>query len=290
MKRVALMFNPISGAGRAEATARALADRLDAASIEVERVGTSLDDTDAWLDPVLERNDLLVVVGGDGAMRMAVPSALRTGTPVYHAPTGTENLFAREFGTKARPERLMEALERGHVAPVDVARTREQVFVLMASMGYDANVIEDLSARRTGAISHLSYVAPMTRQWCAWRPVPLSIEVDGTPVVEEAPGIAIVANSRQYAMRIDPAVRASMTDGVLDVVFLPCRSRRDILRWLWACRRRRHLDDARVVYVTGRAARVRAAEPMAVQLDGDDGGRTADFEASMHADPLLVLR
>ncbi len=122
---------------------------------------------------------MLVVVGGDGAMRLAAASAVRTGTPVYHYPLGTENLFSREFGMSASPAALLDALRSLRVEHVDVGVANGRTFLLMVSMGYDAEVIHDLSARRGGGISHLSYLGPLVRQLRRWRPPELTVRADG---------------------------------------------------------------------------------------------------------------
>jgi len=202
-------------------------------------------------------------------MRLASGPAARTSTPVYHFPFGTENLFAREFGVDRSPERLLAAIERFHVETVDVGVANGRPFLLMASLGYDAEVIHDLASRRRGGISHLSYVPPIVRQILRWQPPPVDVRVDGTMIVEQGRGMVVVANSRQYARRLDPARRASMTDGRLDVVFLPMESRLDVIRWMILCRRGRHLDDPRVVYREGTAVEVRPATPQRFQIDGD---------------------
>ncbi|QKK09344.1 MAG: hypothetical protein HND58_15050 [Planctomycetota bacterium] len=59
----------------------------------------------------------MVAVGGDGTVYHALPQLLRSKTPVYHAPAGNENLFAREFGMTANPATLLGALKRGPSAP-----------------------------------------------------------------------------------------------------------------------------------------------------------------------------
>lgn len=269
---VTVLYNPIAGAGRARRAARDVQAALAAAGHTTERVETSLDPPAAWLDPALRGSDLLVVVGGDGAVRMASTSAVATGTPLYHFPMGTENLVAREFGSDRSIARLLAAIDRGAVRCVDVGTANGRPFLLMASAGFDAEVIHDLAAHRRGRISHLSYVAPIARCLARWRPPRLSVTVDGTRLVENGAGLVVVANSRQYARHLDPAPRASMSDGRLDVVFLAARTRRQLLGWLVRCGRGTHVRSADLVYATGRSVEWSADEPVPYQLDGDPPG------------------
>ena len=104
--------------------------------------------------------------GGDGAMRLAAPAAVRTGVAVRHLPLGTENLFAREFGMNGSALTLRQAIENGRVVTVDTACANGRTFLLMASVGFDADVVRRVDASRSGHIRHWSYVRPM---WQAFR-------------------------------------------------------------------------------------------------------------------------
>ena len=140
----------------------------------------------------------------------------------------------------------------------------------MCGLGFDADVIESLHHVRTGAISHLSYLRPIARELLRLRNVPLRVEIDGKTVVEEGTGQLVIANSRQYALRSDPALRASMTDGLADVVFLPCRSRLGLIAWALRTRTRTHLLGRRAVYERGKTVRVTSlGDGASVQIDGE---------------------
>ncbi len=268
--RVMIVVNPRSGSGRA---ARA-GDRIDAclrqAGYDIDRAETHGDRAEEWLDDRLQNAGALLVVGGDGAVRSVAATAIRTGTPIYHVPYGTANLFARAFGMNRRADIVLRALRCRHIHRVDAGIANGQTFVLMASIGYDAQVVYDLANRRRRAISRLSYVAPMLRQLFAWRPMELAVTVDGERIdLDTGCGLLIAANCRHYMWRLDPVRRAVMTDGQLDVAVFPARSRSDLLRWILKCAAGRQLADPALVYRTGRRVEIVCREPQRLQIDGD---------------------
>ena len=268
--RVMIVVNPRSGSGRA---ARA-GDRIDAclrqAGYDIDRAETHGDRAEEWLDDRLQKAGALLVVGGDGAVRSVAATAIRTGTPIYHVPCGTANLFARAFGMNRRPDMVLRSLRCRHVHWVDAGVANGQTFVLMASIGYDAQVVYDLSKRRGGAISRLSYVVPMLRQLFAWRPMELAVTVDGERIdLDTGCGLLIAANCRHYMWRLDPVRRAVMNDGQLDVAVFPARSRSDLLRWIVKCAAGRQLADTALVYRMGRRVEIVCSEPQRLQIDGD---------------------
>ena len=72
--RVMTLYNPIAGAGRAAKAGRAVRDALRGAGHEARLTETSLGPQRQWLDPQMSGVDLIVVVGGDGAMRLETAS------------------------------------------------------------------------------------------------------------------------------------------------------------------------------------------------------------------------
>ena len=83
-----------------------------------------------------------------------------------------------------------------------------------------------------------------------------------------------------------------MTDGLLDAVFFPCRSRLTMLRWMLACRLHRHLTDPRLVYRTGKQVSLHFATPQPYQLDGDvpaDRSPVSQIQLTLQPGVLPVL-
>ena len=269
MQHVTVIANPVSGAGRSRDTARELAGRLRGRGHEVREVSTELGDSRQWLDPVLEDSIAALVVGGDGTLRLVAESLLRCSVPVWQVPCGTENLFARALGMTADEASIHAALETGRVGMLDAARANGALALLMASVGFDASVVHDLSSRRGASISHWSYLPCILRQLLRWRPTTMSLALDGLEVFDGEAGWCFICNSREYGARFDPAPQADMSDGLLDVVFLPTRSRRQVLAWMSRTRSGRHLAIEGVLHAQAKTIRVDWSPPTAWQLDGD---------------------
>ena len=227
-----MVANPASGRGRA----LALADRLCAA---VGRRGgvpvrIPLDASPADLAVATSGSAAIALVGGDGTVRSFAPRIAGTGIPLAIVPTGTENLAAREFGFRCGLAALLDGIDRGRHRSVDLGCIRtdagvEHDFVVMASAGFDADVVAELDSGRRGPIAHWSYLGPILRLAGRWRPP--AMRVRGGGVQFEGTGQLVVANARQYAVRLDPARRADPSDGRLDAVLLPCSGWRDLVGW-----------------------------------------------------------
>jgi diacylglycerol kinase family enzyme len=300
-----LVFNPLSGRGKAAALAADVMDALQRRGCAIDRVEIgpaavrrdlrqALRDAKAQGDASAadaatrgngdgggsgsDGGSVMIIVGGDGTVHWTAPAAADIGVPLYHYPAGTENLFAREFGMRADTPTLNAALDRiaagDQPRRIDVARANGRPFMIMASVGYDANVVHRLARQRKGRITKASYIPHGLGELARPRIRPLTVTVDGRVAVRERSGWLVIANSRQYAVRADPARRAKPDDGSLDVVFFPAASSLKALAWMGRARLGElpfgHMGAAELVYETGRDITVSCSRgEMAYQLDGE---------------------
>ena len=264
---VVVLHNPRSGRGLAARLADriAVACRDDGHRVKSLAVGGA-----EPLDPAkLARAQGFVVIGGDGTVSRCAPAAIQSRVPLYHVPTGNENLFARALGMARGTPAVLDALRANRTVDVDAGLIDGVPFLLMASAGADAGVIHRVAAGRTRAIGHLAYIEPILRE--AARPAlsRVTLEVDGRVVVEGQTGIVLVANTRHYAARLDPCHTASLRSGLLHALFLPASTTVGVLRWAVPAWTRR-IGVARGARAgEGRRITVRTDPPAPVQVDGE---------------------
>ncbi|MEK6702370.1 MAG: diacylglycerol kinase family protein [Planctomycetota bacterium] len=273
--RIAVHFNPLSGKGRAAALARDVAGAASAAGHTVvllpTRSGHPL--TKAEIEGI----DVLAVAGGDGTIHWTLDALCDAPTAVYHVPSGTENLFAREFGTTARPGQFVEWVDANRVVRVDLGSCNAVLFSLMCSFGPDAGIIHRLGNARKGPITTASYLKPVLSELIDPRIPRLSIWSQGRPVVIRERGMLIVGNSRHYAWGLNPARTAEIDDGLLDFAFFPADTVADVLVWAvrlgatWdRCQTRHRALPTGVIHFQSSAARIQSHQADCLcQMDGE---------------------
>jgi len=297
---VLIAFNPVSGRGRAARAADALAADLARVGIESRAVATAREPAAAWLRSELAGSAALVVLGGDGAVRSVAHEAAFARVPIWHAPMGTENLFARHFGMTADPAAIALALARGAVTEIDFGAVATADgpgdaighFAIMASMGFDAEVVHALARRRTGAITRGSYLPALLECARRWKPPVVSWTIDGE-TERLGPGIIVIGNLPEYGARLDPTPHARRDDGALDAVFLPADGGWSAVAWLPLLRLGMHGAHPSVRFRRGARIEVQARSPACIQLDGDPAGppegvRTLRIEIAGVRLPVLL--
>lgn len=291
--RLVAVYNPIAGSGQAQREALAIRTHFEARGDTIDLVDVGPQGQRERVAEIVAGADAMIIVGGDGTVQAHATVASETGVPLYQYPLGTENLFAREWGMRKRLQTLEAALEQMQVVQADLASCNEHPFMLMCSVGPDANVVHRLSAHRNGPISHASYVRHVIAEFLSPSIAPLRVTLDGKQVIDGERGILVVANCKHYAMRINPARDASMTDGELDVAFFPITRRVGLLKWLWLSRLGRRARNA--IYLRGREVTIEnEGKPVAFQIDGEAGDAEQSHRLHIRIDkaavPVLTAR
>ncbi|MEM7628133.1 MAG: diacylglycerol kinase family protein [Planctomycetota bacterium] len=260
--RVIVMHNPRSGRGQAGRLSARIVARLRADGHDVEGVSAV-----ARGQADLSDAGALVLIGGDGTVSYATDAAIEARVPVYHAGTGNENLFARTFGMRRSPEAVAAAVAAARIGTSDIVRVRGRPVLMMLSVGIDSGVIHRVAATRQFALGHFAYVEPVARAIVRPHLPPVTVVVDGRVLAHNEPGQLIIANTRAYALGIDPARGAAPTTGRLHAAFVPARSAARVACAFGALRLGSQPKALRTD--AGTRAVVLTSEPMHPQADGE---------------------
>jgi diacylglycerol kinase family enzyme len=280
--RADVVLNPISGAS---AGARAVA-RFQAA---LERAGwdVRLRPTQrAGHAPDLAREAAddgaaaVVAAGGDGTINEVAAGLLAAGAgapPLALLPRGTSNLVARELGVPFDPKGAAQVVAGGNVRTIDVvaiasSAARERVMVACAGAGWDAHVVRQLAASRTGHISVGTWFGPIRSALRDYDFPVVRVSAPGVPAVEGI--LALFLNCRPYARFFVPAPAARPDDGLLDAVIVRPEARGHLGRIAWRAWRQTLEKDPAATFLRAASFRVEAETPVPWQVDGDPGGTT----------------
>ena len=274
---VVVITNPISGRKGRRSTLESLRARLTAAGRSVEIYPTQYAGDGARRAEEVARlgGRLIVAAGGDGTVNEVARGLLAAGPTdalLGILPFGTSNLVARELSIPLNPLRAIDVLLTGHPVEMDAGQAGEKLFLACIGVGWDAHVVESLSASRKGHIHFASYVRPVLRATLDYRFPRLTVETyDG----EQATGeLAMILNCRPYAAFFTLIPDARSDDGLLDAIVLERRGALDIPRWIWKAKRGTLHRDAGARVLRSRGFRITSTEPAPFQIDGDVGGAT----------------
>lgn len=270
--RVRLVCNPIAGAGLVPWVLPLFVRRLAALGLSCEVVRTaSAEDARHAAAEIRGAYHALVVLGGDGTVREVITGLARRDIPVGIVPLGTANVLAKELHLPVRPELAARMIAERHVRHLDLAYAGDRPFMLMAGVGFDAEVTARVHAGRRGAITFLNYFIAMVAVVLHYRFPHLRVVVDGRPVGREA-NFVVISNTRRYGGRPVLALDARPDDGLLDACLYRIPRRHAVLGLVIDLLLRRRPKPRRALFLKGRRIEVTADGPVPYQLDGDPAG------------------
>ena len=270
---VALLVNPVAGAGKALSIGRRVAETLRARGIRVEELigADPAAATQVTAAAVQGGVEALVACGGDGLVHLAIQILAGTPTALGVIPCGTGNDFARSVGLpRTSMDAAVAAVTAGHRRTVDLARAGDRWFGAVLASGFDSRV-NDRGNRMRWPRGRSRYNLAMVAELAAFRPLDYRLRIDDTELRVPAMLVA-VGNGRSYGggMRICP--QASMDDGLLDVTVVSAMSRTKLVRMFPSVYSGGHLRYPEVV--TYRATEVELrADDVTAYADGECVGR-----------------
>ena len=119
----------------------------------------------------------------------------------------------------------------------------------------------------------IAHAAPTVTVFARWRNDQVSVTVDEERRSGRMHDV-VVANGRYFGGGMMICPEADPDDGLLDVLLIGDLSKRDLLLTLPKTYRGRHLPHPKAELLRGKAVEVDAAEPLPVELDGEQPGTT----------------
>jgi diacylglycerol kinase (ATP) len=278
-EQILIFANPIAGRGKG----RVIAGRLERALIAAEfSVQTFFQrPTDVSLADLKGPITAAIAIGGDGTLRSVVNlfySDRKTGPPILPVPMGTANLMGQHLGIswpdKGLTNAIIATIRRQKIVRLDAGRANGKLFLLMAGVGIDAQIVHLLDRVRRGPIDITSYLLPAAMTFASYTFPPITVSVDNNTLLKNTPAIAMIGNVREYGIGIPILPDAVPDYGLLDVCIMPCRDRRELIEIMVHIAAGEHMLRESAIYTRGKSARVDSTEAVAIQVDGDSAGFT----------------
>ncbi len=261
-----VIYNPVSGPKIVSKIDRIHA-LLSTRGVRFEAVNTSGPGDAAMLarEAAHAGAETVMVVGGDGTVNEAANGLAGSRTRLAVVPHGTGNVFAREVGLPETVEGCLDLLDGGKTIEIPLARAESRYFLLLASAGFDAEVVERMSHRQKNLLGIGAYVLAGMRHLLRSQPT-MWIEFPGRERIEAQ--AVILCRGKKYGL-VTMAPGGNLEGDTFQVVALLKPGRLAILFFALDALRGKHASSPDVLMREARSVLVRCRIPSAVQVDGD---------------------
>ena len=156
-------------------------------------------------------------VGGDGTSFEVACGLIGTGKPMGVIPAGTGNDFIKTLKIPKDPLEALRFVLNGKPKPVDVGKLNERIFLNVCGTGFDVTVLDYAEEEKKKYKGLTPYLIGLIKAITHYRPVHLTLEVDGVKSEQDLL-ICAIANGRYIGGGIPICPDADPADRYFDVV------------------------------------------------------------------------
>jgi diacylglycerol kinase (ATP) len=238
--------------------------------------------------------EMIVAAGGDGTLNEVVNGIGATNSHVRLGliPLGTGNDFARTLGLPTELDEAIAVLAAGHTRAIDLVQvTSDKVryFVNVSAGGFSGLVNEKLTPAMKKTWGPLAYLRGAVAALPQLRAYRTKVSFDKKKPLTLSLYNVVIANGRYVAGGRLIAPKASIEDGLLDIILIKERSAAELALLAAKVALGHHLSSDAIVFRRAAKVTVNSRPGMWFNVDGElVGNDPAAFEVLPRALQFVV--
>mgnify|MGYP000895099490 CR=1 FL=1 len=280
-RRLLFLLNPRAGVQKGQPLLQLIQQKCEAAGIAYAIEHTRADADYSILKEKIKAEQMtdVIIAGGDGTIS-AVTAGLR-GLPVYFGiiPRGSGNGLALAAGISKDPAKALEIILNGKAQPVDGFMINDRFSCMLSGIGFDAQVAHDFD--RQSKRGFWKYTQLTLKNLASIKPYAFKLKAKNIDLSVKAYFISI-ANSNQFGNHFTIAPKASLQDGLLDIVAVEKKNLFSVLlHIIWHIRFGTFTHDFKkrgsITYFQTSELMIQNPEMAPFHIDGDGKETAAQF-------------
>jgi diacylglycerol kinase (ATP) len=218
-RKIVFLINPVSGTEKKELIEKLIRKQANKHRIEFEILQSDPSGRYEFLRDKIEAEEItdVIIVGGDGTVNQVVSSLHNTGVCFGIIPAGSGNGLAYCAGIPKNAAKALDIIFKGEYGFVDAFKINNQFSCMLSGLGFDAQVAHEFATKASRGL--LTYTQQSLFQYFKAHPYQFEIVLDNFSFYTDAFFIS-VANSNQFGNNFTIAPKASLDDGLLDIVIV----------------------------------------------------------------------
>lgn len=214
-----VFINPISGTRNKKEIRLFIEKKLSELKFSYQILLTDENGKYSFLKEKIERENItdVIVCGGDGTVNQITAYLQKSPVNVGIIPLGSGNGLAFTAGIPKDPKKALDIILNGKASFVDAFMINDHYSCHLCGLGFDAQVSHDFARQAKRGPS--TYVKQTIKNFFKAKPYSFKVTANGNTFCTKAFFLSI-ANSNQFGNRILIAPKASLSDGLLDIVIV----------------------------------------------------------------------
>ena len=218
-RKLIYLINPISGTRQKAGLRAVISKKTTAEGFPFEILETRLDgDYKELRNKVI--GDLItdvIICGGDGSVSAVTAALMHLDIAVGIIPLGSGNGLALAAGIPLSTARALKIIFQGKSDFIDGLSINGKFSCMMCGIGADAQIAHDFAAKKKRGLK--TYLSLSVLHYFKSKPFSFTIQTRESSIDTKAFFIS-VANSNQFGNHVTIAPRASLHDGLFDMVIV----------------------------------------------------------------------
>jgi YegS/Rv2252/BmrU family lipid kinase len=289
-----LIFNPVAGQGDPDQDLLTIRTLLEP-EIDLDiRLTTPDVDADQLAREAVERGvHMIIISGGDGTLSAAAEAVVGTNIPLGVISRGTANAFASAMALPNTIEAACQTILQGTNKVVDAAICNGKPMVLLAGIGFEAEVVEKADRETKNRFGMLAYIMAGVQQLREFETFEAKIETEDKVITVTASAVTIANAAPPTSVLAQGPAGIICDDGLLDLTVVAPANPAGAIASAYHLLQTAFSGDAAerddIGYLRARHIKVTTNPPQKVVLDGEIIGTTPiDVECIPGGLTLLV--
>lgn len=217
MRKIIYLVNPVSGTTKKDSIEKLINQKTEEQSIDFEMLPTNALGNYDFLKDKIEQDRVtdVVMVGGDGTVNSVVSSLHGVKVNFGIVPMGSGNGLAYCAGIPKNPLKALDLIFQGNATYVDGFKINDEFSCMLSGLGFDAQVAHDFANSASRGL--FTYTQQSLFNFFKAHPYQFEILLNDFSFFTDA-FLICIANSNQFGNNFKIAPRASLNDGLLDIV------------------------------------------------------------------------
>ena len=216
-RRFIFLFNPHSGVQKGKSLSEIITERCQQSAMQFSIEHSRADGDYSSLKEKIKTESVtdVVIAGGDGTISTIVAAIKDLPVNIGIIPRGSGNGLALAAGISKDVNRAIDIIFNGNAQQVDAFLINDHFSCMLSGIGFDAQVAHEFdSQKQRGLKKYIQLTLKNLQRIKSYR---FSIKAKEVDLQLRAYFIS-VANSNQFGNQFTIAPKASLQDGLLDIV------------------------------------------------------------------------
>ena len=269
---ILFIINPVAGRNKLKDISFLIREKMKEANIEFDIVRTTQAGEAVKIseEGLLAGYNTIVAVGGDGTVNEVAKGLIINGCgSLGIIPMGTGNDLVKSLNISLDPEEAIDVIIKGHTKSIDVGIVNDKAFLNVASIGLDAEVVQNTEKVKSFLMSKFSYVIGLLITMLSYKHKRVLIQLDKLTLEKEALLVA-VGNGRYYGggMKICPV--ADLEDNYFHICLISKISKLKLLFIFPSIFKGEHLKYTKHVKMyKAKSISIQSKDKMCINIDGE---------------------